>query len=461
MSINIESLKSQLAAKIASIDGSTDANELLLLSASLNNLTEDRVVTVATPDDLPVLQIGLSTFPFPSGTIFYVESLLVLVISSKARWIGFDGRVLRSDAIGAITYAWGYNNYGQLGDGNQYTGQSSPVTVLGGITRWSQLSAGYRHSLGVANAGIAYAWGYNGNGQLGDGTTTSRLSPVTVIGGITNWRQLSAGYRHSLGVTDAGIAYAWGYNTAGQLGDGGLYYDTPSPVTVIGGITNWSQLSAGSRHSLGLTSDGIAYAWGYNNAGQLGDGTTDHKSSPVTVLGGITNWSQLSAGYRHSLGVTDAGIAYAWGYNTYGQLGDGTTDHKSSPVTVVGGITNWSQLSGGRNHSLGLTSTGIAYAWGFNDRGQLGDEGLYSDTSSPVTVVGGITNWSQVSAGRYLSLGLTNTGIAYAWGYNGNGQLGDGTSTDTSSPVTVLGGITNWSQLSAGYIHSLGLKILE
>jgi alpha-tubulin suppressor-like RCC1 family protein len=141
----------------------------------------------------------------------------------------------------------------------------------------------------------------------------------------------------SLGLTSTGIAYAWGSNNYGQLGSAG---STSSPVTVIGGITNWAQVSAGGRHSLGRTSTGIVYGWGRNDRGQVGDGTTTNRSSPVTVLGGITNWSQIVGGFTHSLGLTSAGIAYAWGWNDSGQLGDGTATARSSPVTVVGGITN-------------------------------------------------------------------------------------------------------------------------
>jgi alpha-tubulin suppressor-like RCC1 family protein len=458
MLTNLETLKSQLAAKIAAIDSNTDVQELLLLSNSVKEATTDRIVAVNTTNDLPDLMVGL-TYPFPSGSIFYVRSLQVLVISSKARWIGFDGRVLRNDASTVVPYAWGNNANGRLGDGTTVS-KSSPVTVVGGITNWAQLSAGGDHSLGVTSTGIAYAWGSNINGRLGTGNTTSTSSPVTVVGGITNWSQVSASFGggHSLGLTSTGITYAWGRNNYGELGDGtsGAAASKSSPVTVVGGITNWSQVSAGTGHCLGLTSTGIAYAWGNGNQGRLGDGTTVAKSSPVTVIGGITNWSQLSAGSSHSLGVTSTGIAYAWGNNSFVRLGDGTTTSRSSPVTVVGGITNWSQVSAGDLHSLGLTSTGIAYAWGYNSAAQLGDETTTS-RSSPVTVVGGITNWSQVSAGERHSLGLTGTGIAYAWGNNGNGRLGDGTETARSSPVTVIGGITNWSQVVAGYRHSLAL----
>jgi alpha-tubulin suppressor-like RCC1 family protein len=170
----------------------------------------------------------------------------------------------------------------------------------------------------------------------------------------------------------------------------------------------------------------------------------------------------ISAGFYTSFGITDTGILYSWGNAYGGKLGDGTTINKSSPVTVVGGITNWSAISAGDNHNLGLTDTGVLYVWGSNSffgtpTGQLGD-GTTIDRSSPVTVVGGITNWSAISAGFQHSLGLTDTGVIYAWGFGLTGRLGDGTTIDRSSPVTVVGGITNWSTISAGNIHNLALK---
>jgi alpha-tubulin suppressor-like RCC1 family protein len=389
------------------------------------------------------------------GIIYYVSNEAVYYFSDGTNW----SKDFTSDyeVMSAVAYGWGSSSNGKLGD-NTTTDKSSPVTVVGGITTWSRISAGGAHSLAVTSAGIAYAWGSNGTGRLGDDTTTARSSPVTVVGGITNWSLLSAGDQHSLGLTSTGIAYAWGYNSYGRLGDN-TTVNKSSPVTIVGGITNWSQLSAGFSHSLGITSTGIAYAWGYNSYGRLGDNTTSTRSSPVTVVGGITTWSRASAGLFHSLGLTSTGIAYAWGYGGAGMLGDNTNVSRSSPVTVVGGITTWSQASAGGAHSLAVTSTGIAYAWGTNTGGRLGD-GTIVVRSSPVTVVGGITTWSQVSTGAAAvhSLGLTSTGIAYAWGTNTNGRLGDNTTTARSSPVTIVGGITTWSQVSAGSSHSSGIN---
>ena len=445
--ISTELLIEKANALIAA--GNLTELQILQLSA-IQDFANNSKYVVATIADLPNAVAN--------------EGRLVYVVAEEDFYFsrGVDWTTTFNTTAGFFkqsAYAWGNNNQGQLGD-NTAVNKSSPVTVVGGITNWSQVSAGNRHSLGVAN-GIAYAWGNGSNGLLGTGGTESASSPVTVAGGITNWSQVSAGGYHSLGIA-GGVAYAWGANImfgtpTGSVGDGTVI-DKSSPVAVIGGITDWSQVSAGfTGQSLGIA-NGIAYAWGNNPIGQLGVNDILKYSSPVTVVGGITDWSQVSAGNSHSLGIAN-GIAYAWGNGSNGLLGTGGTESASSPVTVAGGITNWSQVSAGLSHSLGIAG-GVAYAWGANTSGQLGD-GSTSTRLSPVTVVGGITNWSQVSAGLSHSLGVTLSGIGYGWGSNSNGRLGDNTLINRSSPVTVVGGITNWSQVSAGSYFSLAIEAIE
>ena len=419
--------------------------DYMVLSKAIQLLKLGRIQTVATVAALPT---NLTT----DGNLYYVSSEEDLYYNQGPTWYTIY-------SFTRIAYGWGNGTSGPLGDGTAVA-KSSPVSVVGGITTWSQISAGYQYTLAVRD-GIAYGWGSNGQGRLGDNSTTSRSSPVTVVGGLTNWKQLSASpdpsLSHSLGVTTTGLAYAWGDNYNGQLGSSPAGYNSSrlSPVIVVGGIINWTQVSAGRRFSLGVTSSGIAYGWGTGSNGVLGDGTTVAKSSPVSVVGGITTWSQLAAGYTHSLGRTSSGVLYAWGYSSSGALGTNNTSARSSPVTVVGGITTWASISTVQ-HSLATTSGGVAYAWGLNTNGRLGDN-TTSNRSSPVTVVGGITNWSQLAAGSRTSLGITAAGVAYGWGYNAQGQIGDGTTTQRSSPVTIVGGFTNWFQVSAGGLHSAGI----
>jgi alpha-tubulin suppressor-like RCC1 family protein len=452
--LDIDQLKSDLETYINNLSSASEIEDMMLVVSALNSLTVDRIPSVATVNDLP--DLSLDNRYLPDGSIFFVDSIKTLVYNIGNYWKGIDTRVLRYDGPPLLTtLSWGNNANGRLGDNTATLTRSSPVTVVGGITNWTQVSAGGSHSLGITESGVLYAWGNNSFGELGDNTITSRSSPITPLGGITNWSQVSAGTSHSLGLTDTGVLYAWGRNDSGQLGNN-TNISRSSPVTVVGGITNWSQVAAGSSHSLGLTETGVLYAWGLNNNYQLGININTDRSSPVTVLGGITNWTQVSGGGSHSLGIA-GGIAYAWGAGSTGQLGNLSTLARGSPVTVVGGITNWTQVSAGLNHSFGITETGVLYAWGSGQYGKTGI-GTYFNQSSPVTVVGGITNWSQVSASKNSShsLGLTDTGVLYAWGRNNAGQLGDDTTTSRSSPVTVVGGITNWSQIGAGSEHSLG-----
>jgi alpha-tubulin suppressor-like RCC1 family protein len=425
-----------------------------------------------------VLQLASVVKDFEQGFVKSVPSLFSLPSAScnKGRWFFIeesntyrwsDGQSWSEDfsGVGFSADAWGSNLQGRLGD-NTTVSKSSPVSVVGGFTDWCQVSAGFAHSLGIRQNGTAWAWGNNLAGRLGDNTIVSKSSPVSVVGGFADWCQASGGGAHSLGLRTNGTIWAWGNNCstpdlvnffpAGQLGDNTVT-NRSSPVSVVGGFADWCQVSAGGFHSLGVRTNGTAWFWGYNNCGQLGDNTTVNKSSPVSVLGGFTDWCQVSGGGGHSLGVRTNGTAWAWGSNGPGQLGDNTTVAKSSPVSVVGGFTDWCQVSAGFHHSLGVRTNGTLWSWGCNSTGNLGDNSA-NNRSSPVSVVGGFTDWCQVSAGTTHSLGVRTNGTAWAWGSNTAGRLGDDTIANKSSPVSVVGDFTNWCQVSGGDAHSLGIR---
>jgi alpha-tubulin suppressor-like RCC1 family protein len=432
--------------------------DLLELSAQTYVDTTNRSIFVATVDDLP----DLTNDTIIPGTVFYVESLGVPVVAQVGCWTGIDNRELRSDFVVGLTYSWGFNNVGLLGDGTTVS-KLSPVSVIGGLNTWCQVSAGSQHSLGVRTNGTAWAWGGGGAnvGELGDGTTLCKSSPVSVIGGFTDWCQVSAGTDHSLGVRTNGTAWAWGSGASGRLGTN-TTTDRSSPVSVVGGFTDWCQVSAGGDHSLGVRTNGTLWAWGTSGAGRLGDGTVVSKNSPVSVVGGFTDWCQASAGSFHSVAVRTNGTAWAWGCGSCGRLGDGTATDRSSPVAVVGGFTDWCQVSagmGGDAFSLGVRQNGTAWGWGRNINGTLGNNCVGSgQVSSPVSVVGGFTDWCQVSAGSAHSLGLRTNGTAWAWGDGGVGRLGDNTTSGKSSPVSIAGGLTNWCQVSAGDAFSFAIR---
>jgi alpha-tubulin suppressor-like RCC1 family protein len=251
------------------------------------------------------------------------------------------------------------------------------------------LSAGAFHTCGVTPAHVAYCWGNNSDGQLGNppyGSQTCAFgpcikTPVAVSGGLA-FLSVSAATYHTCGITTTGAAYCWGDNTEGWLGNGSTTAST-TPVGVTGGLA-FSAVSAGQYHTCGVTAAGAAHCWGDNRSGQLGNGTTAISSStPVPVSGGLT-FAAVSAGALHNCGATAAGAAYCWGDNRFGQLGNGTTANSSTPVPVSGGLTFAAVNTGHMSiHSCGVTGANVAYCWGGNSSAQLGD-GTITDRSTPV-----------------------------------------------------------------------------
>ena len=344
-------------------------------------------------------------------------------------------------------YAWGANGSGQLGDSTTTSG-SSPVSVVGGVTDWIQISAGDAHTAAIRANGTAWCWGNNGAGRLGiNSAALSALSPVSVVRGFTDWVQISAGFQHTAAVRANGTAWAWGANGSGRLGDG-TSTSRFSPVAVVGGFTDWVQISTGRYHTAAIRANGTAWAWGFGSTGRLGDGTAIGKTSPVSVVGGFTDWVQISAGYSHTAAIRSNGTAWAWGWNRKGEVGDGTAVSKNSPVSVLGGFTDWVQISTGNSFTAAIRANGTAWAWGAS-YGRLGD-GVNVSRSSPVSIVGGFTDWVQISTGDNHTTAIRANGTAWAWGAGAYGQRGDGLTGEQSSPVSVIGGFTDWVQISAG-----------
>ena len=285
--------------------------------------------------------------------------------------------------------------------------------------------------------------------------TTGSVSPPNNL----VFAAVSPGYLHTCGLTTAGAAYCWGANGDGELGNGDAPFSRSSPVLVEGGVT-FASVTSGAFHSCGRTVAGVTYCWGANaDAGQLGDGTTTNRSRPVLVAGDV-RFTTVSAGGFHTCGVTALGAAFCWGLNNAGQLGDGSTTNRSAPVPVTGGL-RFTAVSAGLTHTCGVTVSGAAYCWGANGAsgsgdGRLGD-GTTTDRSSPVPVAGGVS-FATVSAGGAHSCGVTAAGDAYCWGLNESGALGDGTTTNRASPVLVAGGL-RFTAVSAGHQHTCGASI--
>ena len=329
--------------------------------------------------------------------------------------VQMDGKVM----------CWGYNNEGQLGDGTTTT-RSTPVEVSGITTARSVATGGYE-SCAVLSDGKVKCWGDNTNGGLGDGTTTDRSTPVEVSG-ITTATQVAVSYDHSCALLSDGKVKCWGLNEVGQLGDG-TTTDRTTPVEVSG-ITTATRMAVGGDHSCALLSDGKVKCWG--SGSDVADGTFDDTSTPVTISG-ITTATSIATNFQHSCALLTDGTVECWGYNSNGQLGDGTTTSSFRSTVTVSGITTASSIDLGSSHSCAVLTEGKVKCWGENDSGQLGD-GTTTDRTTPVEV-SGITTATRVIVGTDHSCAVLTDGTAKCWGDNSAGELGDGTTTDSTSPV--------------------------
>ncbi|MCK5803933.1 MAG: thrombospondin type 3 repeat-containing protein, partial [Lentisphaeria bacterium] len=448
-------------------------------------------------------------------------------VGTSTDWITVDARRMhtcgiRDDGSGPSLWCWGLNDFGQLGDGS--TEDKNVPTQVATESDWVSVAAGYSHSCGIRDDGSGpslwcwgsdyegqllgkapmqvttdsdwttvatgaihscglrddgsgsslWCWGYNDYGQLGDGTTENKNLP-TQVGMASDWTTIALGggakeafstEGHSCGIRDDGSGpslWCWGYNEYGQLGDGGS--EDKNLPTQVGTNTDWVTIATGWYHSCGIRDDGFGpslWCWGWDEFGQLGDGSTKEKNVP-TQVGTKSDWVMVATGAIHSCGLRDDGSGptlWCWG-GEYGQLGDGSNENKNLP-TQVGTATDWVSITLGSSYRCGLRDDGSGpslWCWGDDEWSPPGEDGCKSPTNVP-TQVGTATDWVSLAAGHYHRCGIRNDGSGtslWCWGYNQDGQIGDGSTEDNYVPTQVGTG-RDWVSVAAGSGHSCGLR---
>ena len=360
---------------------------LFLLSLiSINNYSQDCVDKIVTADDMTTLYL-------------------------------LDGTSL----------TWGKNQYGQLGNGTT-TLQSVPVATIN-ETNWAFINHARMHSVALHTNGTVWAWGNNFLGQLGNGTNVDSYVPVQV-GSDSDWTIISPGNLHTVALKTNGTLWGWGNTQAFEINNFPAPFYHVNPVQ-MSFDTDWNKIYGGYFKTFAIKNNGTLWGIGRNQSGDLGIGNTNSLLS-LTQIGTDTNWSKISAARdRFTMALKTNGTLWAWGNNENGRLGDGTSINRYSPVQI--GTSTWKDIAAGNFHCIGIKSDGTLWQWG--SYGLINGAFLIPNSNTPVQV-GTDTNWKSVAAGYCTSYAIKEDNTLYAWGYNG-GYLGDGTSISRATPTLI------------------------
>ncbi|MEA3335715.1 MAG: RCC1 repeat-containing protein [Chloroflexota bacterium] len=352
---------------------------------------------------------------------------------------------------------WGGNNFGQLGNGDgSYSYSYAPEDVVGLTSGVASIGTGAYHTCAVLETGAVKCWGYNFYGQVGTGSdTTNRYNtPQQVVGLNSGAQGVGGGDEHSCALMDNGGVKCWGWNEHGQIGDGS-WANRLTPRNVVGLSQDVTAIGIGGNQSCGILDNGALVCWGDNTYGQLGNNDLDDSNRPVDVEGLSNGVVSVAAGGDHACAVTSPpGKTWCWGYNFYGQLGIGNTLDKHLPFAVVGLSSGVGTVTAGEWHTCALLNSGQTKCWGNDNYGQLSD-GRFLVRGLPNHTTGFSNQDQQLALGELHSCSLSY-GSAKCWGYNAFGQLGDGTTVDRPSRVSVSG-LGTADALVAGKGHTCGL----
>ncbi len=427
-----------------------------------NDLVRVQVMSASAFETLTSATVTIGGVVGQSSTFFvYTRRDPARPASTPAVSLG-EGHTILLNAKGTA-FGFGYNGNGQLGNGTTFsTPRPTPVS---GVANVLQVASGANHALAILNDGSLRAWGFNAGGQLGDGSGVNSSTIAVTVSGLTFVKSISAGRDHSLALRADGTVWTWGLNIEGQIGDGSMSSSQPVPIQ-IPGLASVIAIAAGDRHNLALLASGQVMAWGANESGQLGDGTTTERRVP-TAIPGLFGVTSIAAGGAHSLAIKNTGTAWAWGANGFGQLGNGSNANSSVPVQITSLGSSVGLIAAGESHSMAVISGGALYTWGANANGQLGD-GASAARNVPFAVLVP-TGVIAIDAGGGHSAAISKRGKLYLWGDNAFGQVGNksGNYNPATSGANVLQGnslistVAQAAGSSTGTSSSSGSAVLE
>jgi alpha-tubulin suppressor-like RCC1 family protein len=375
-------------------------------------------------------QIFTATGTFSNGS----KHALGPDVANIAAGYGSTCMLLKSGGV----ECWGANGQGELGDGTTTSSLvARPVVGISAATAVTSSRYEYGHSCALLSNGTVKCWGHNYYGQLGNGTITWRATRPVTVSGISTAIAVSAGNVHSCALLAVGTVQCWGLNSAGELGDG-TNSESSVPRSVVGlstaaAISAGGDFGVGGGHTCALLSSGVVKCWGANNFGQLGDGTTTNSNTPVTVLG-INTGRAIAAGGVGTCALLGNGTVQCWGAGGGGELGDGSNTNASSTPVIVAGISSAVAIIAGSDHNCALLSSGAVMCWGGNAYGQLGKGAATMQSSNLPIRVTGISGPTRIASGDYHLCALFSGGLVNCWGWDHDGQLGIGLKNDTSNP---------------------------
>ena len=355
------------------------------------------------------------------------EATLASGLGAEASFFDFGTYYAVALNSKGLLYTWGYNANGELGDGDKGTDTSSPQLISVTGVKFSAVAAGGNHTLALATNGSIYAWGKTQYGQVGNNSFSlvGLDTPTHINVAGVSFSAVAAGGDHSVALSTNGSIYVWGENSSGQLGDNSTTRKSVPTLISVAGVS-FSAVSAGSDFTIALSTNGSLYAWGENSAGDLFSTSTADILVPTLISVPGVSFSAVSAGSSHTLALATNGSIYAWGRNTSGGVGNNSVLQVRTPTLISVAGVSFSTVAAGGAHSMALATDGSIYTWGKNFDGQLG-HGNNDDLLIP-TSVSSVISFSAIAAGGANSMALGADGSSYTWGSNARGQLGNGLS---------------------------------